>query len=157
MNKIFKLTNNSWIIRAGIDNSGLLFKNSEGYLFLSISKRIEFKTIEEVYTRFGHLKEEIRENKDTQLSIIDGFPVRHENITIISEKPPLYNKGTDIIFAAGYWCIKYPNGWTLTLCPKQKTTQEYDTSGPYRNRLESMNRLNSLKNIRNIEAHNDII
>jgi hypothetical protein len=154
MSKIYQLTNNSWIIRAGVTNSGLLFKNAEGYLYLSTTKRIEFKTMDDVIRRFGALKEETRENKDTQLSAINGFPVRHESVIVISEDPALYTKGTDVVFVAGYWGIKYNNGWTLALCPKQKTTQEYETAGPFRNRLEALNRLNVLNNVRNIEARN---
>ena len=106
MPKIYQLTNNSWILRAGVDDSGLLFKNSEGYLFLNTTKRIVFKSMDEINKRFGKLQEEIRDNKDTKLSSIAGFPVRHDNITVVSEDPALYTKGTDLVFAAGYWCIK---------------------------------------------------
>jgi hypothetical protein len=152
MPKIYQLTNNSWIIRAGVDDSGLLFKKLEGYLFLSATKRIEFNSMNDVSKRFGKLQEEIRENKDTQLSIISGFPVRHDNITVISEDPPLYTKGTDLIFAAGYWCEKCATGWNLSFCPKQKTTQKPDVIGPFKNRLEAMNKMNSLNNMKVIES-----
>ena len=154
MSKIYQLTNNSWILKSSVDDSGLLFKRINGYLFLNTTKRIEFKSIDEVTKRFGKLQEEIRENKDTQLSLITGFPVRHDNITILSEEPALYTKGTDLVFAAGYWCIKCNTGWNLAFCPKQKTTQEPDAVGPFKNRLEAMNKMNSLNNIRNIGSRN---
>lgn len=150
MNKLVQLTAASWILRAGIEDSGLLFKRQHDYLFLSPTKRLEFASLDAVKSRWRNLKEEVLEETTVGTITINGFPVKHQDVTIVSETPALYNKGSSVVFAAGYWGLKFANGWTLALCPKHKTTLEHQTAGPYRNRLEALNQLSALNNKRNL-------
>ena len=143
MSKMLQLTSNSWLIRASSGTSGLLFKTDEGYLFMSPSSRMEFESYEDVEKKFGKLKIEER-NDETEVSAIAGFPVRHEHIVVHSEKPAHYTIGGKVIFAAGYWGLKFPKGWTLVLCPKLKTTQDYESVGPFRSKLELSNHVTML-------------
>ena len=151
MNKMLQLTNNSWLIRVSTGTSGLLFKTDSGYLFMSPSTRMDFQSYEEVEQKFGKLHIEERQDEE-EVSQIGGFPVKHEHIVITSEKPPLYTTGGKVIFAAGYWGLKFPNGWTIAFCPKQKTTQEYESVGPFRNKMELSNHISMLTTQEAIQA-----
>lgn len=155
MAKITQLTKNSWFIRnnTNLDYTGLLFFKNQSYTFISPTKKLNFSNMDDVAKRFGKLKED---NKTTvsEKSAINGFPVKHENFTIISETPPLYTKGFGKSeFIAGYCGIKYDKGWTLAFCPKYSTCNEYEYCGPYRNRLEALNHISSLNNKRANESN----
>lgn len=151
MSKMLQLTSNSWLIRATSGTSGLLFKTDEGYLFMSPSSRMEFEDLDAVKKKFGKLEIEQRQDED-EVSQINGFPVKHDHIVVQSEKPPLYTTGGRLVFAAGYWGLKYPNGWTIAYCPKQKTTQDYESVGPFRNKLELSNHISMLNTQANLSV-----
>lgn len=151
MSKMFQLTSNSWLIRSTSGTSGVLFKTDEGYLFMSPSSRIEFPDLEAVTKKFGKLDLEHRDDEE-EVSHIAGYPVKHEHIEIKGESPPLYTTGGKVMFCAGYWGLKFPNGWKTAYCPKQKTTQEYESVGPFRNKLELSNHISSLVTQENLKA-----
>jgi hypothetical protein len=154
MSKMLQLTSNSWLIRANSGTSGLLFKVDPGYLFMSPTTRIEFEDYDAVVKKFGKLSLEQRQDED-EVSHIAGFPVKHEHIVVQSEKPPLYTTGGRQVFAAGYWGLKYPNGWTIAYCPKQKTTVDYESVGPFRNKLELSNHISMLNTQANLSVGQD--
>ena len=154
MSKMLQLTSNSWLIRATSGTSGLLFKTDAGYLFMSPTSRVEFETYEAVEKKFGKLSIEQRQDEN-EVSHINGYPVKHEHIVIKSEKPPLYTTGGKVVMAAGYWGLKFPNGWTIAFCPKESTTTQYESVGPFRNKLELSNQIsmmNTQANLHNGQA-----
>lgn len=151
MSKMLQLTSNSWLIRAQMGTSGLLFKTEDTYLFLSKSGRMEFEDWAAVEKKLGKLTLEQRQD-DKEVANINGFPVKHENITIKSEKPPLYTTGGKVVFAAGYWGLKFPNGWTIAFCPKEATTQTYESVGPFTNKLELSNHISMLNTQANLKV-----
>lgn len=151
MSKMLQMTSNSWLIRASSGTSGILFKTDEGFLFMSPQSRIEFEDLDAVKKKFGKLELEQRQDEE-EVSAISGFPVKHEHIEITSESPPLYTTGGKMIFAAGYWGLKFPNGWKVAFCPKQKTTQEYESVGPFKNKLELQNHISAIVTAENLKA-----
>lgn len=151
MSKLVQLTTNSWLIRAGSASSGLLFRTKEDYLFLSPTGRMNFPDMAAVEKKFGKV-EAITRVEEEEVSHIRGYPVKHQGIEILSESPPLYNKGGTVVYAAGYWGLRFTNGWTQAYCPKQKTLEEYDNVGPFSNRLEMLNHLSTLNTQNNLKA-----
>jgi hypothetical protein len=151
MSKLLQLTENSWILRADFGTSGLLFKTDNAYLFLNPTTRLDFDDLTAVEKKFGKLKIEQRQD-DEEVSSIKGYPVKHKDITIQSEDPPLYTTGGKMVFAAGYWGLKFPNGWTAAYCPKQKTTSEYESVGPFKNKLELLNQISMLNTQEQLRA-----
>lgn len=143
MSKMFQLSPNSWFIRQASGAAGLLFKQVDGYLFMSPSSRREFADFAAVETVVGKLVLESRVDEE-EVSNIAGFPVKHQGITVVGEDPPLYNVGGKVVFAAGYWGLKFTNGWTQAYCPKKDTTEAYESVGPFKNRLEMLNHLSTL-------------
>lgn len=143
MIKLIQLTSNSWLMRAGSQSSGLLFKTLTNYLYMSPTARLEFADMDAVAKKFGKIKLEDLKAEE-EISSIRGYPVKHQGITIVSEEPPLYTKGGQTVFAAGYWGLKFTTGWTQAYCPKQETCTKYESIGPFRNRLEMLNSLTTL-------------
>lgn len=151
MSKMLQLTSNSWLIRSTSGTSGVLFNTDEGYLFMSPTSRLEFEDLDAVKKKFGKLDIEQRQDED-EVSQIHGYPVKHDHIVITSESPPLYTTGGRMVMAAGYWGLKFPNGWKVAFCPKQSTTQEYTSVGPFRNKMELQNHISSLITAENLKA-----
>lgn len=151
MSKMLQMTSNSWLIRASSGTSGVLFKIDTGYLFMSPTSRMEFEDLDAVKKKFGKLEIEQRQDEE-EVSQIAGFPVKHDHIVIQSESPPTYTTGGRMIFVAGYWGLKFPNGWTTAYCPKLKTTQEHESCGPFRSKLELNNHISGLVTQENLRA-----
>ncbi len=153
MPKVIQLTTNSWLIRANTLKAGLLFKLPDEYVFMSTDKRISFATYQDVEKRLGKLEVE-PPKVDKILSTIRNYPIKHSNITIISEDPPLYKKNGNTVYAAGYWGLKFQGGWTQAYCPKHETCEKYETVGPFSNRLEMLNHISKLNTISHLKNEN---
>jgi hypothetical protein len=152
MAKIVQLTTNSWLLRAGDAASGLLFRSPEGYLFLNPKTRLNFSTIEDVEAKFGTLKEIEREQEQTLL-VLNNIPVKHADFVAVPGTEYEYTKGnTKTVFAAGYWGLKFNQGWTQAFCPKKATLDSNEHVGPFKNRLEMLNHLTMLNNTENLRA-----
>lgn len=150
MAKIVQLTTNSWLLRAGDAASGLLFRNADGYLFMNPKSRMTFSTIEDVEAKFGTLREIPREQEVVTL-VHNGYPVKHPGFTGVTDMPPIYTKeGGKTLFAAGYWGLRFNQGWTQAFCPKKDTLDSNKHVGPFKNRLEMLNHLTMLNNTENL-------
>lgn len=146
MTKLLQLTNNSWILRTKTGQNGLLIFDEEKYIFMDTEVRREYKTLDDVEKKFGKLTIEERSCNEDENSSIDGYPVKHLGISVISENPPTYRIGNNkTVYVAGYWGIKFANGWSPAFCPKQSTVDSNESVGPFRNRLEMLNKISNLK------------
>lgn len=158
MSKLLTLTDNAWLIRAGESNSGLLFKLDDGtFSFLGPSSRSSFKSMDEVTKKFGRLKLIEREVIEDANQTINGYPVKHRGFVAIENvSTPQYKRTSgNTIFVAGYWGIKFPQGWTQAYCPKITTLDGYESVGPFKNRLEMLNHLASLNNYEHLKKLGD--
>lgn len=152
MAKLTPLAENAWIIRAGDENSGMLFKTDEGYLFLGKNTRANYATLDDVKKRYGNIKIVERET-DVSVSTLDGYPIKHAGeINKVADNPVTYVRGTTKTqFVAGYWGLLFKQGWTQAFCPKRDTVNEYEHVGPFKNRLEMLNHLSTLNTNANLK------
>ena len=151
MAKILQLTENSWIFRAGDTNSGILFRTDEGYMFMSGTSRTHYATLDEVKKKYGNIKVVERE-EIVDSSTLSGYPCKHTNVNKISDNPPTYtvaNGKTE--YVAGYWGVLFQKGWTQGFCPKKATITQYESVGPFKNRLEMLNHLSTLNTNANLK------
>lgn len=154
MAKLSQLTDNCWIMKTNADELGYLFKRKDDYLFLTRKGKVILKDEDDITKTYGKISYQEREEKiDNNIS---GFPIRHKDIEIISQDPPIFVKKntfstSKVQFYAGFWSVKYPNGWSLNFCPKTATIEEYESEGPFRTRLECVNNNNLLNTRKNIQ------
>lgn len=140
-----QLTDTSWLIKNKTDQNktGLLFFVDGEYVFCSASKRVAFSDYEHVQKNLGKLKE--KDRGETSTTVINGFPVKHADIEIVSNDPPLYKRTNgNVEFMAGYTCVRFNKEWVVRICPKKTTTETYQSVGPFRNRLEATQQCKSL-------------
>lgn len=155
MAKLSQITENSWFMKTNSDITGLLIKKDK-YTFLTKTNKETFDTLDDIASKYGKISYIEREVEIA--SNIDGFPVRHKDIEVISSNPPIFVKktkiGSNVEFYAGYWSIKHPNGWGSALCPKVSTVKETEHEGPFRTKLECTNNNNILNTRTNVARNN---
>jgi hypothetical protein len=71
-----------------------------------------------------------------------GFPCDYNATNILWDVPkklPVFTKGnkSKSFFCAGYYIVKFNNGWVKSYCPKLITLNRYSYAGPYET-LEEM-------------------
>jgi hypothetical protein len=149
--KCLQLTAKSWLLGSGTEDAGLLFDRDGVFVYLSLKKRLEFNSVDDVAKCFGGLTVEALKSTEDSIKAVSSFPVRHNDATVASEQPPLYKRANGVVYAAGYWVVKRDSGWTLVFCPKQDTIGSSDIEGPFHTRLEALNRLNSIKHSQHVQ------
>jgi len=75
-----------------------------------------------------------------------GYPVSSKPWNVLYDVKhhfPIYTKTSKSksYFCAGYYIIKFNNGWVKSFCPKFITLNRYDYQGPYKTKLEMQEQL----------------
>jgi len=80
---------------------------------------------------------------------IRGYPLNFETPIMVDDSSlPLFKKSrtSDVIYCAGFYCIKGPEGWRKSFCPKRSTlTSLAEWEGPFATELEMVSVLNIKK------------
>ena len=82
----------------------------------------------------------------TESNTVHGFPFEHKPNNVlwdVKHKLPIYTKGSKSksFFCAGYYIVKFNNGWVKSYCPKLITLNRYPYAGPYDTLEEMQERL----------------
>ena len=82
----------------------------------------------------------------TESNTVHGFPCEHKPNNVlwdVKHKLPIYTKGSKSksFFCAGYYIVKFNNGWVKSYCPKLITLNRYPYAGPYDTLEEMQERL----------------
>jgi hypothetical protein len=147
--RLLQVTERSWIVKRNDEPEGILNRDvQDHYVFIGgRSVCIQFDSDQDVAQHFGntHLfeqQETISTEADKRYYVM-GFEVDVDEPVIIDEDDvravdglPLYAKtqGSDVLYAAGYYAVNFPRGWTGGHNVKLSTLQKYGYSGPFRNR-----------------------
>lgn len=161
---IKELVKERWIVYSDIGNyTGLLIKDQKTPSYLFYNKK-EDTSAENQITRFANHTElcsyfgeditlnEINKRSNTHggvVSEIKGFPLNFNAPIIVEDKAlPLFKKSlnSDVIYCAGFYTVKGPEGWRKSFCPKKNTLDTIEAwDGPYSTELEMISMLNIKK------------
>jgi len=114
-------------------------------VFPSMQEMIDKKGIV-VSKRTSELKQpKIKTNE------VYGYPTSHDThnqIWNVQLKLPLYTKNekSSSFFAAGYYIVKFDKNWTAATCPKLITLQRYEFMGPFKTKIEQVEKLRTIEN-----------
>jgi hypothetical protein len=144
-----ELTSTSWILQ----NSGVrvaVITKVDGVLN-SIGKldRKTFADLDDLSNFLGDNVEMVNTAEDDQgdvLGDIKGYPVKHRSVVPTEDHRvlPVYKRGK-VSHSAGYYGIRFKNGWVTSFCPKLLTLEENEYIGPFRTRLEMLNAISQKK------------
>lgn len=153
-----EITDNSWLVITEKEQEkiGLLSACRNGtFILLSKSGKAKFENKKDVTNFF---EENIFDNiiitaltTETNFTI-SSYPVDFDHpFEADSENKvsdlPLYTKtkASKIYHCAGYYCIKFPKGWTSSFSPKLSTLQKYKYGGPWKTEMEMKSNLSVYK------------
>ena len=140
-----QLSANSFIMSNSKTSKSLGLVNLKEDGFHLLGNKTVFKSLDDIASHFGGNIEELsNEESAPQITEIEGIPVKHGSACdmqdfVVGEKSLKVYKtkvGSNILFAAGYFGLKFKNGYVATFCPKLKTLQENDFIGYYTNEMD---------------------
>lgn len=150
---IKQLTETGWILQKNSDRIAVLSELPNGKI--QVLGKLEKKLFDKISDIEKYIGEEIKIEEiieqSQELDNIDGYPIKHTAIVHIesSNGLPVYKKG-NVTFAAGYYGVKFDNGWSASYCPKLSTIDGNEYIGPFRTKLEMQNSISQKKRASNI-------
>lgn len=162
--KLQQISDEAWIVQQGEKRIGILNKNVQNqYTFISGQHVEVFKSDSEVRDHFGNItlfEEQI--NKPTvkpDAFYIRGHVVNYPDPIPVEESDPNYREdlplylkteGSDVYYAAGWYCINFEKGWKQGHGPKLTTLLNYGYHGPFKTQLECKQHMRKLNKERKL-------
>ena len=148
----------AWLVHQGNQKLGILNKGAqEHFTYITGKDLVNFKDDHEVEVYFGNatlFEEQITTSATVpDRFYIKGFEVDYETPFALDEthpdymeELPLYTKieGSDVYYAAGYYCVNFEKGWKHAHGPKLATLLKYGYQGPFRTEIEMRQQLKKL-------------
>jgi hypothetical protein len=143
------INNQSWILNEWGNRIGVLTCSDNEWTVLETTELKKYKSLENIQTEKNwKIVFEEKELKEEAVDKIQQMPIKHTSPQNIEFDPVIsYTKTptSNIRFAAGYWGIKFANGFTPVFCPKIETTKTAESVGPFTSKIE-MNTIIAQKN-----------
>tara|TARA_E500000318_G_scaffold13458_2_gene12655 strand:- start:134 stop:637 length:504 start_codon:yes stop_codon:yes gene_type:complete len=131
-----------WIIEHNGSRIGTIQRHDQNqFIVTGTDSSIANLTLAEVEDKFD-LFEPINEvEPQSSDKIVYGYPAKHtpyNAVFDVKHQLPLYSKSpnSDNMYAAGYYCVKFPKGWVKGFCPKLATIQGNEFRGPFKTVIE---------------------
>ena len=140
------VTDHFWILEKNGERIGILQETETGVTLTAEKNRFNFKNIRQLKKEYDIKFLTSIKNNTTNDNEVNGYPAKckpHNAVYDIQRKLPLFTK-TDkskSYHCAGYYIIKFDNGWVKAYCPKLITIQRYENQGPYRTQVEMQEQL----------------
>lgn len=151
------LTDTSWILNCDGNRVGLVSKIDQQLKIIGKvipGKYLNFDAISAALGTKLIIEQPIVDvTQDKETGEVGGFPIKHnEWHNILLDKTPSYTRvaKSEARYAAGYFGLKFPNGWTPSFCPKLATLNEYEYIGPFTTKLEMQQQISSKNKITNV-------
>ena len=133
-----------WIIEHNGSRIGTIQRHDQNqFIVTGTDSSIASLTLDEVEEKFNLFQEV---NLTVQQDVVEekevyGFPTKHtpyNTMFDVKQHLPLYAKSpnSDNMYAAGYYCVKFPKGWVKGFCPKLSTIAENEYQGPFKTVME---------------------
>lgn len=150
------VTDTSWILTSVGEKIAVVSKTSNGIIVLGNLPKKKFKTFEEFIDNLGgdvSIEKPAEPEIEKEAGEINGYPIKHEMYYDTNSDPvPSYarTKNSAIRYAAGYYALKFTNGWSPSFCPKLSTLAEYEYLGPFKSKLEMQNSISQKNSSPNV-------
>ena len=132
-----------WIIEDNGQKVGTIRSNEHGVTLQVGKENRTFKELDELKSKMkvSFTGKDLLETQKHDYDV-HGFPCKtkpYNPIYDLKRKLPLYTKteGSQSFFCAGYFCIKFDNGWVPAYCPKLITLGRNEFLGPFKTKLEA--------------------
>jgi hypothetical protein len=140
--------NKCWIVEDGGTKVGTILANSTGVTYVDEQQhREQFASLKLLSDRYNIIVDKALPKKIiTEAHTVYGFPCEYNAQNVlwdVKHRLPIFTKGkkSKSFFCAGYYIIKFNNGWVKSYCPKLITLNRYPYAGPYDTVEEMQERL----------------
>jgi hypothetical protein len=147
------LKNKYWIVESAGTKVGTIQAVEEGgFVYVSGQARERFTTIKLLskahnvtFDSAASKKEKAAESHD-----VYGLPVSNKPWNVlwdVKHQFPVYTKTSKSksFYCAGYYIIKFNNGWVKSYCPKFITLNRYEFQGPFKTKQDMQDALKASK------------
>ena len=140
--------NKCWIVEDSGIKVGTILANGSGVTYVDEQQhREQFASLKLCSDRYNIIVDKAPPKKIiTEAHTVYGYPCEynaHNALWDVKHKLPIFTKGkkSKSFFCAGYYIIKFNNGWVKSYCPKLITLNRYPYAGPYDTQEEMKERL----------------
>jgi len=143
------LKNKFWIVENQGEKVATIQMVDDGsVVYVSSTERRKYASIKLLSKDFNIVfNKETKKPKDVKTEYeLYGYPVNSKpwnSLYDVKHQFPIYTKTakSKSYYCAGYYIIKFNNGWIKSFCPKFITLNRYDYQGPYKTKLEMQEQL----------------
>jgi hypothetical protein len=139
--------NKCWVVEDDGKKVGTILTNPRGVVYQHDQKREQFASLKLLSDKYNIVVDKAKPVKViSESNSVYGFPCEHKPNNVlwdVKHKLPIFTKGTKSksFFCAGYYIVKFNNGWVKSYCPKLITLNRYPYAGPYDTLEEMQERL----------------
>ena len=147
------LKNKFWIVEAqGNKVATIQAAEDGGFVYVHDDARERFATIKLLSKAHNVVFDNVTPKKEklAETHEVHGFPVSQKpwnTLWDVKHQFPVYTKTSKSksYYCAGYYIIKFNNGWVKSYCPKFITLNRYDFQGPFKTKAEMQEALRMAK------------
>ena len=139
--------NKCWVVELDGNQVGTILTNPQGVVYQHENKREQFASLKLLSDKYNIIVDKAPLKRIiTEANTVYGFPCEHKPNNVlwdVKHKLPIFSKGnkSKSFFCAGYYIVKFNNGWVKSYCPKLITLNRYPYAGPYDTLEEMQERL----------------
>ena len=130
--------NKCWVVEDDYHNKvGTIMTSPTGVVYQHDQKREHFTSLKLLSDRYNIIVDKAPPKKIvTEAHDVYGYPCDYKAQNVLWDVPkklPVFTKGSKSksFFCAGYYIVKFNNGWVKSYCPKLITLNRYPYAGPY--------------------------
>lgn len=148
------LKNKYWIVENKGAKVGTIQAVDEGgFVYVHNQTRERFTTIKLLSKAHNVMFDNAASKKEkivVESHDVYGFPVSNKPWNVlwdVKHQFPVYTKTSKSksFYCAGYYIIKFNNGWVKSYCPKFITLNRYEFQGPFKSKVEMQDALKAAK------------
>jgi len=138
--------NKCWVVEDNGNKIGTILANQKGVVYTHDETKEQFSSFKLLSDRYNIVVEKNRSKVKQEVIEVYGYPCSHNAQNILWDVPkklPVFTKGrkSKSFFCAGYYIVKFNNGWVKSYCPKLITLNRYPYAGPYKTQQEMLENL----------------
>lgn len=139
--------NKCWVVEDDGTKVGTIMANPRGVVYQHDTQREQFTSLKMLSDKYNIIVDKTPPRKSiTERNNVYGYPCEYKANNIlwdVKHRLPIFTKGTKSksFFCAGYYIVKFNNGWVKSYCPKLITLNRYPYAGPYESAEEMQEHL----------------
>ena len=139
--------NKCWVVEQDGTKVASILTSPNGVVLIHKGRKERFNSFKLLSDRYNIVVDKTKPAKQPQESHnVYEYPCEHRPHNVlwdVKHKLPIFTKGSKSksFFCAGYYIVKFNNGWVKSYCPKLITLNRYPYQGPYKTHEEMQEHL----------------